>query len=196
MKLLHIFFVSIGISAFSSTMYASTHFTLRGTVSENNMMLRTQESHAASISASVDLGTYFQIGLTHREATNNLVGYYLNETTKFYDYSEEKTVSMANSIDLTIILYDGTIFVPYIQVGIVKKDYIITQAVNQGSADRESYSFPPAPNGGIGLSIRLNRNFSLDLSYTVSPSVKQKLPTTQAESAVDSYSAIGIKYDL
>ncbi len=196
MKLLRIFFVSSGIAFFTNPILASTHFTLRGTISENNMMLRTQESHAASISASVDLGTYFQIGMTHREATNNLVGYYLNETTQSYDYSEEKTVSMANSIDLTIILYDGAIFVPYVQAGIVKKDYIITQAINQGAADRESYSFPPAPNGGIGLSVRLNRNFSLDLSYTVSPSAKQKLPTTQAESAVDSYAAIGIKYDL
>jgi hypothetical protein len=196
MKFLCTLFLTFFIYFISLSTYASAHFTLRGTISENNLILRNQESHAASISTSFDMGTYFQIGITHRQATNNLEGYYLNESTKSYDYSEEKTVSIANSIDLTIILYDGTLFVPYIQIGFVKKHYTIKQSVNNGATEKESYSFPPAPNGGIGLSIRLNRNFSLDLSYTISPSIKQKEPSMKAESAIDSYSSIGVKYDL
>ena len=193
-----ILFIYIFFAQLLSTeiLKASAHFTLRGTVSDNNLVLRNQESHSASISASLDLGPYFQIGITHRQATNNLQGYYFNETTKSYDYSEEKTVSIANSFDLTIILYDGAIFVPYVQIGLVKKEYVITQAVNKGSSDTEYYTFPIAPNGGIGFSIRFSRSFSFDISYTVSPSIKQDLPSSPAESAIDTYSSIGIKYDL
>ena len=180
---------------FAPTAWGALHFTLRGTLSDNNFLLKTQENSAASASISWDLGTVFRLGVTHRRSKNLLEGYTLDETTGLYSYASEKTESIANSIDLTIILYYGKVFVPFVQVGIVKKDYIITQALEDQAAIVEKIPTAPVPSGGLGLAIRLNKNFSLRLSHTLSPGAIQSHPDEQAKGALDSYTSVGISYN-
>lgn len=175
---------------------AGVHFTLQGSFADNNLGLRTQDSRSASASVAFDLGTHFRLGVTHRQAMNTLEGYGENEATGNYDYSKETTLVYANSLDLTIILFYGEVFVPYVQVGVVRKDFTITSSINQSPAQTAQGTIPLVPNGGLGMGIRLNQNFSLKLSYSLSPGVRQTHPSLEGEPVWDSYTSIGVTYNI
>jgi hypothetical protein len=174
-------------------MFANAHFTIKGTVSDSNYGLVTQSNHAASASIEFDLGRYFRIGVTHRQAKGLSKGYYAGRTV--YEYKTSKTHETANSLDLSIILYYGEVFVPFVQVGLVKKNYVVTYDESPQPITNK-ISIPPIPNGGFGLGIRLHENFSLKLSQTLSPGIRIPYPNAPAERAVDTYSSVGITYDL
>lgn len=178
--------------------YAGVHFTLQSSLSENNLALTTQNSRSGSASVAFDLGTYFRIGVTHRQAISQKKGYVNIATTEspVYIYNMEQFHLFANSLELTMILYYGRIFVPYIQIGIVKKDYLTATAIRDEPKATSKVSVDPEPSGGIGLGIRLNRNFSLKLSYTVSRGIRQDHPGLPPESVLDSYTSVGISYNI
>lgn len=179
----------------SDRIFANVHFTLKGTLSDSNYGLLTQANHAASASIEFDIGNYLRLGVTHRQARGLSEGYY--EVVKnLYEYRISKTQELANSLDLSVILYYGEIFVPYLQVGLVKKDYVIAQNQSDGSVLKDSISLPPIPNGGFGIGIRLNRNFSLKLSQTFSKAIKIPYPNAEPIPALDTYSSVGISYSL
>lgn len=178
---------------------ATVHFTLESMLSQNNIPLSAQNNRSVSASVALDLGTFLRVGLTHRQSSNQTKGYIADDPTvenPAYSYRATNNVSFANSVDLTIILYYGQLFVPYLQLGMVKKDYLITVAEGNAASQTATFSLPPVPNGGIGVGIRLNRNFSLKLSYSVSPGVRQVAPNQEKEGVLDSFTSIGITYNL
>ena len=184
------------LDPFLSTARAGIHFTLQSSLSENNLPLSSQNSRSGSASIAFDLGTYFRLGYTHRQTVNLSKGYVLTEDLESYKYRMEKNQSFSNSLDFTIILYYGAVFVPYLQLGVVKKDYLIASAVGEEDAITEPFSLPAVPNAGVGLGIRLNRNFSLKLSFSVSPGLKKTHPLLEAEPVWDTYTSIGISYNI
>ncbi|MBP6217480.1 MAG: hypothetical protein KA436_02715 [Oligoflexales bacterium] len=181
-----------------SPLYAATHFSLQGSASYNNLGLNNEDSKAITASVSQDLGKYFGIGVTHRQGETTLKGYkYLDILDLYFSY-EQRIRTIANSLDLTLVLYYGEVFVPYLQVGMVKKNYVVTTYGISGDeqAEPKAYSLPPVPSAGMGLGIKINANFSLKLSYTVSPGIKQTNPASPPESVLDSYTAVGISYNI
>lgn len=190
------FFVLFVFFIASQESRASIHFTLQSSFIQNNMPLSSQNARSGSASVAIDLGTYFRVGVTHRQAINKTKGYVLNETLGAYLYKMEQYHTFANSVDFTIILYYGRIFIPFLKIGVVKKDYLIVAAQDEKESITNSISIPPVPNGGIGVGIRINRNFSLKLSYTVSPGIRQSHPLLEPESVLDTYSSVGISYNI
>lgn len=149
------------------------------------------------MSVAFDLGSHFRLGLTHREENNTQEGYVLNTADSAYYLKNQKMLITSNSIDLTLIIYYGKIVVPFIQGGAIIKDYAVTDTI-AGLSSSSSIQSPPVPNAGIGTNIVLNRNFSLKLSYNVSPGYKIADPTDQdqIEAVWDSYTSIGVTYKL
>ncbi len=175
---------------------AGWHFSLTGSLSDNNLGYSTQNSRNASASIATDLGNYLRIGLTHRQNINLAEGLEIDENTREYAYSREESRLIANSLDLTVILYYGDILVPYIQLGAVKKSYLISSTDESGETKIRRATLSPVPNGGVGVGIRLNKNFSLKVSYTVSPGIRQTLDKEEPESVLDSYTSVGITYSV
>ena len=171
---------------------AGVHFTLTGKLSDSSYGLLSQANHAASASIAFDVGQHLRLGLTHRQDKSVSEGYYkIDLDSDLYEFRRSTSLEIANSVELTIILYYGRVFIPYLQIGLVKKDYIFTQ----GDVTR-SVSLPPIPNGGFGLGVRLNRNFSLKLSQTFSQAVTIPYPEAEPEPTLDTYSSVGITYSL
>ncbi len=174
---------------------AAVYFTLGGSQSHNNVPYQTYESRAGSASVAMDLGEYFRVGYTHRQEFSNNTGYRALVTQPGY-YGEyvSQTRVISNSIDFNIILFAGEIFIPYLSAGAVVKAYHSGIETVEGS-EASSFTLPPVPNLGGGIGIRLNRNFSLKLSYTVSPGKKQE-PGGIQEGILDNYSQLGVTYQL
>lgn len=184
--------------AVPSVSLAGMHFTLQSALSVNNLALTKQDSRSGSASVAFDLGTYFRIGVTHRQAISRKEGYVSlsGAGSPLYIYNSEQFHLFANSLELTVILYYGRIFVPYLQIGIVKKDYLTISAIGDEPEAHSKVSVDPEPSGGFGLGIRLNSNFSLKLSYTISRGIRQVHPSLPPESVLDSYTSVGISYNI
>lgn len=187
--------LGLSLILFAQTALSGIHFTLQGSFSDNNLGLRIQNNRSASTSIAVDLGTYFRIGLTHRQSMNQLEGYVVDQETQNYFFSREQTLMVANSVDLTIILYYGRLLVPYIQLGTVKKFYDIS-TINEYNPRTNQISTPMVPNGGVGVGVRINRNFSVKLSYSVSPGIKEHYPSLKKEGVLDSFTSVGVSYNI
>ena len=181
--------------AFSQSAFAVVYFTLGGSQSQNNVPYQTYVSRAGSASVAVDMGEYFRIGYTHRQEFSNNYGYKAS-TSDPSTYTEflSQTKVVSNSIDLNIILYAGDLFIPYLSAGAVVKAYSSAFSSVDGT-ESAAITLPPVPNLGGGVGVRLSRSFSLKLSYTVSPGVRQE-PGGIQEGILDTYSSLGITYQL
>jgi hypothetical protein len=184
------------LSAVSSQAFSAVHFTLKGSSSSSNLGLQSQSTTTGSASASIDIGVYFRLGLTHRQDVSAQKGYSQDGSTNNYYYSQTTTRLAANSVDFTVILYYGELWVPYIMTGLIKKEYLIESPLASGGTATSRYSLPPVPNAGFGVGFRINRNFSLKLSYTVSPGVTQPTPSSEVRSTLDKVTSVGITYNL
>ncbi len=185
----------IGLLA-SSAGFSAVHLTIQGSASNNNLGLQTHSSRSASGSVAVDLGQYVRIGVTHREALIEQEGYAQGEDDDTYLFAKSTQYVTSNSLDLTLILYYGEIFVPYIMGGVVVKNYLVETNTETEGKVQSRYSGSPVPNGGFGVGIRLNKDFSLKISYTVSPGIRQIDPDSEPESVLDSYTSVGVSYNL
>jgi hypothetical protein len=183
------------LTGYASTAAATVSFTLAGF--RQNSTLGTQEISSGTASGTVafDLGSHFRIGLTHRQKVD------LTEDTKkqtadseSYSFYSSKMLQKSNAVDLTLILYQGEVVMPYIKAGMVVKSYDIRTTVDD-QVTATKLTLPPEPSGGIGVGFRLTQNFSLKISYTVSPGVKE-LPDGTREGVLDSYSEVGVTYEL
>jgi hypothetical protein len=186
---------SLGITAFDTPAIGMVYFTLGGSQSRSNVPYQTYVSRAGSASVAVDVGEYFRVGYTHRQEFSNNTGYRALESQPGY-YGEyiSQTRVVSNSVDLNVILYAGELFIPYVSAGAVVKAYNSDIMTVEGR-ETGSFTLPPVPNLGGGVGIRLNRNFSLKLSYTVSQGVKQE-PGGIQEGILDTYSQIGVTYQM
>jgi hypothetical protein len=181
--------------AFAPSAVGMVYFTLGGSQSRNNVPYQTYVSRAGSASIAMDLGEYFRLSYSHRQEFSNNTGYKALVTQPGY-YGEyvSQTRVISNSVDFNVILFAGEIFIPYLSAGAVVKAYHSDIMTLEGR-EAGSFTLPPVPNLGGGVGIRLNRNFSLKLSYTVSPGVRQE-PGGVQEGILDNYSQLGVTYQM
>lgn len=180
----------------SQSAFAAMHLSLSGNHSLVHAGYQTIESGGASASVAFDLGSYFRLGLTHRQENSSAKGHIEDEKTKELHTYESQSYIMSNSLDFTVVLYAGEIFMPYIFVGYGTKYYHIRKVESGVISDDRNAG--PGPNGGAGFAISLSKNFSLKISHTLSSGVTKDAnhPELEGKSAVDGYTQAGISYAL
>ena len=196
-RLFHVTVTLMSISILSTPCLAGVHFSIKGSAISSNYLLQSQNKDALSGSVDVDVGSHLRVGLTHRVEQSSSEGYERDCSDCPYYFQKAKTYSTANSVDLTVILFYGQLFLPYLKLGIVKKDYVYRTEV-AGVTSETPVSMPEVPNAGAGVGIKLSRRFSLNLSYTRSPGYLLRDPE-DAKSAylvMDSYASVGISYQM
>lgn len=174
---------------------ARLHFTVESVISESTQFFTSSNKFRGSLSTAVDLGRYFRLGVTHRQEHESQTGYSMSEDGGAIPY-EMNSVQYSNSVDFTLILYYGKVFVPYVTLGVVKKASTTRATIGDQKVNPQQQDSSPVPNSGVGMGIRLNRNFSLKLSYNVSPSLKYSLNEPDPIPVLDSFTSVGISYSI
>lgn len=167
-----------------------------------NNGLQTQESAGGSGTVGFELGQYIRLGYTHKRQIQTREGWMgdtegecvFPDTLDTCIEFKESTYVIADSLDLTLVLYNGELIAPYLLGGLILKtiDYKINRA--DGKRDHVR-GFAPGPNLGGGLHIRLNRKFALKLQYTVSPG-KVHRPDRTERDVWDRDASLGLTYQL
>ena len=184
----------------ASVAKASVSVSLSGSSETSNAALERYHTNSISANVSLGLGNHFLIGLTHRRSFDNKVGLKKQEVTetKSYDYLpfEDNIESVTNSVDLTVIPFNGTIS-PMIFGGIAKRDYF-DQLDFMGRRSISKQTLFPIPNYGFGVVIQLGMGMQLKVTQTYSPGIQTTLEDGTEISKVvkDSYSQIWIGYRL
>ena len=187
----------------SSSAYGTVYVTGSVSASTSNVPLQTYESQAASGSLGIDLGSYIRLGVTHKQEFQISSSYKdtsteAGSTATAPNYVEvySRTHIVSNSLDLTLILYEGQVFLPYLTLGAVVKNYRFdTQEEGQASELRKG-SVGPVPNVGGGIGFRLNKDFTLKFAFTASPGLAQKPGEEKATSTWDRNTSVGLTYQL
>jgi hypothetical protein len=102
---------------------------------------------------------------------------------------------IGNSVDLQLVLYKGDVFVPFVVGGVIhKQTSITTEKEGQGPQTTKGQSL--GPQAGAGLGVRLNRQFSLKLSYLISPGQTRLPGEEKATNVWDKKVTFGLQYEL
>ncbi|MEI8027048.1 MAG: hypothetical protein WCI18_11935 [Pseudomonadota bacterium] len=192
------FVPSIVSVVLASVSYAGVDIGLDGSASNYDMGLQNNKRSMISGSVDVGLGNYFRLGFTHRVDTMTASGYKQDSASKLYYYEESRTDVASNSLNLSLILYYGDLFIPYIQAGAVVKDYYMIEKSGGVTYVINPEQSGPEPSAGAGLHIVLSKEFNLKLSYTVSPGVKIQSPSEpqKVTAVLDSTTAVGVVYKI
>jgi hypothetical protein len=193
------FFCVAFAGLWSGSAFGVVYVTLGGSQSSNYVGYQTFESRAGSASVALGLGDLMRVGLTHRQEFQYREGFFEDtEAPGTFGVFNSLSRVVSNSVDLTVILYAGDVFVPFVSAGGVRKLYINKVIVDRSGAvetDSSKQWGPIQPNLGVGLGIRLNQRFSLKLSYTVSPATTQ-MPGQEARAILDNFAEVGLTYQL
>jgi len=148
-------------------------------------------------SISVDLGSYIRLGYSYSQAFQHQEGYENKadeDEPRELVYREQDIRQTSHAVNLFIVLFAGDIFTPYIFGGMAMK-YFVIDTKEEGEEPKRETGKGPSPNGGAGLSIALNKNFSLKFSYTLSLAVKEDY-YGETSSATDTQFEVGLSYKI
>lgn len=209
MKLLSSLIV-VAAASLATPAFSAIYLTGSVSASSANAGLMSYDSHGGSASVAMDMGRFMRLGYTHRQQFQQSKGVVGKDedscaagdvvdgkvqTGDCLSY-ESKTHVVANSIDLTVILYDGQVFVPFVMAGAVIKTYS-SQTKKEGEDDTivEPTVVGPVPNIGGGIGIKLNKEFTLKLTYQASPGVVL-LPDGTNRRVWDKDTSVGLSYQF
>lgn len=177
---------------------AGVDISIDGSASNFDMPLQNSKRSMISGSVDFDIGSHLRLGYTYRVDTMKSSGYKQDSASLQYYYQESQTNVNSNSVNLTLILYYGDLFVPFIQAGAVVKDYYMIEKTGGVTYTIDPAKSPAQPSAGAGLHIVLSRSFNLKLSHTVSPGAKVASPATsdKVTYVLDSTTSMGLVYKL
>jgi hypothetical protein len=179
---------------------AAISISLSGSSEISNAALERYRSNSISANISLGLGQHFLVGLTHRRSFDNKVGLKKQENVeaKVYEYLpfEDNGISTTNSVDLTIIPYNGVIS-PMVFGGLARRDYY-NEISFLGSRIVSRQTMFPIPNYGFGTIIHLGAGMQLKITQTYSPGIQTTLEEGEEISRIvkDSYTQIWLGYRL
>jgi hypothetical protein len=199
------------VTALSATQaYSAMYVSGSVSASSANAGLMSYDSRGGSASLAMDIGRFMRLGFTHRQQFQESRGYvgkdenYCTSDDVLDEKVEEgdclkyqsKTHVIGNSIDLTVILYDGQVFVPFLLGGAVIKTYS-SETKKEGEDDTviDPETYGPVPNIGAGIGIKLNKEFQLKLTYQASPGLTL-LPDGTKRSVWDKDTSLGLSYQF
>ncbi len=183
------------------TSYAAISLGLTGASEKTTNALEKTTSNQISANVSLGLGNHILIGLTHRRSFEYKTGYKKASTNNpnifVYIPYRDNGESLTNSLDLTIVPYNGLIS-PFIFGGVARRDYrneIFFLDQNIPS----KYSMFPIPNYGFGTAIQLGMGFQLKITQTYTPGIETVLSETGEENTKmvkDSYTQVWVGYKI
>ncbi len=196
-------FASIALFSISLPSQASIHITGSVSASTTNVPLQSAHSQYSSGTIEMDLGRFVRIGVTHGRESQVSEGYKPADSNTAGCPSSSSctrvlsaTKIIDNSIGLTLILYAGEIFMPYITGGGIMKTYTFESQEESGNREVRTGQTPPVPNVGAGLGIKLNREFMLKLTYQASPGQVQRPGDAEPRGVWDKKTTVGLSYQL
>lgn len=178
-------------------------FSIGASASDNNSPMQKTSSVAGSASIGFAIAQYLRLGYTHRQEVQESEGWE-QETAQegqapVYNPVYNRTHVYANSLDASLILYQGVQFTPYLIGGGVLKNYVYDQHRENDEVKvkirKKVSTKKPVPNIGAGVGMRISREFSLKLSYVASPGYEQK-PNGDIKNVWDKYTTVQLGYDL
>lgn len=209
----HTFFNFIAIASFATLVIETQalgvlHLTGSISSSISNVGFQTYESRYGSGSLGFDLGRYIRLQYTYSqeyassygfkdkdaELNKSKQGAADNDCSQCVE-SKSMTRVIGNSLDLQIVLYEGSIFVPYVALGSIVKTYEMRLVENGEETGQTPVTMGPLPNLGLGVGIRLNKEFTLKISYITSPSVSQQRGE-EPRSTWDKKVTVGLTYQI
>ncbi len=199
---MRLFLLAAGLAfgGLSTLAWGAVTINLSGSAQNSNANLEKSTSHAISANIGLGLGEYVSIGLTHRRSYINNGGQKkgVNPTHTAYMYIpfQERTESVTNSVDLTLIPYTGIVS-PFIFGGVARRDYL-NQFDYQGSRTTSTQSLYPVPNYGLGLAVQLGAGFQLKLTQTISPGKETTVDAgvEKVREVRDTYTELWLGYKL
>ncbi len=187
--------------------FAGLYLTGSISSSTSNVRFQTLESRYGSGSIGFDLGRYIRLQYTYSQEFAYSYGF-KDKSTSTADAqlavenncancieSQSMTRVIGNSVDLQVVLYEGVVLVPYIMMGGIIKTYEFRIIENGEESGQDPIPMGPLPNLGAGLGIRLNRAFTLKLSYLTSPGVTQTRGE-EPRQAWDRKVTLGLTYQI
>lgn len=202
-RLSGLFLASISIfltAALAPLAHANVQINLSGSASQSNANFEKTKSHSVSGNIGLSLFSWASVGLTHRRYFSETTGFRkrINDDRTAYVLVPfaDKTETISNSIDLTLIPYQGVVS-PFIFGGVARQDYIGTfDWLGERTVSKQTLY--PVPNYGGGIMISMSRSFTLKVTYTITPG-KESYVEDQIEKTkkVDNtYTEIGLGYKL
>ncbi len=195
------FLLALTLLVWQNASSAAISLGLTGASEKTTNSLEKTTSNQISANVSLGLGNHVLIGVTHRRAFEYKTGYKKASTNNpnifVYIPYRDNGESLTNSLDLTIIPYNGLIS-PFIFGGVARRDYrneIFFLDQNIPS----KYSMFPIPNYGFGTAIQLGMGFQLKITQTYTPGIETLLSDTGEESTrivKDSYTQVWVGYKL
>lgn len=185
--------LSWGALCYAPQLWAGVSFTVSGWASTTNVPYELHRTQSGSGAVAVDLGSMLRLGYSHRQELS-LNRSYETDGVGIYPSSTE-IHEYTNSIDLTLVLYNGDLVVPYVFGGLAHKRYTSAKEI-MGVRSENSHPGFVVPAGGAGVGIRLNSDFSLKFFHTLSTGYKQNPGDETYERVLDSYSQVGVSYQI
>lgn len=178
---------------------AGINVSLSGSIESTSNALEKSRDNSISANLSTNLGEHILIGITHRRSFENKTGYkraQADENTYLYIPFKDNGESTTNSLDLTIIPYNGLVS-PFIFGGVARREYESTM-MYLGSTYHSRQSLFPIPNYGFGLMVQLGGGFNLKITQTFTPGTQIALEDGEEVAKVvkDSYTQVGIGYRI
>lgn len=197
--------LALGFVTFASLSSAAhgVSFSIGASASDNNSPMQKTSSVAGSASIGFAIAQYIRLGYTHRQEVQESEGWEQvtaqeGQTPEFSPVYNRSHV-YSNSLDASIILYQGVQFTPYLIGGGVLKNYVYDQHRENEDVKvkirKKISTKKPVPNIGAGISMRISREFSLKLTYVASPGYEQK-PNGDIKNVWDKYTTVQLGYEL
>lgn len=202
--------VSLASGVFSSgTAEAAFSISSSISTSTSNVPFQTYESRYGSGSLGIDLGRLIRLQYTHSQefsvsngykdpttkSTTAASGAAPSDTCETCIPTRSSTHVIGNSLDLQIVLYEGVLFMPYITGGAIVKLYKF-ENFEGDQVSRNQGGMGPVPNLGAGIGFRLNKDFTLKLTYIASPGLAQTKGEDLPHGVWDKRLTLGLSYQI
>ena len=156
----------------------------------------TEKSVTYGGTVEASLGVIFRVGYTLQIEDSKKDTYpYPDDDPNLRYYVRQQNTT--HSIDLTMILYPGDVFVPYVFGGIQKHyvKYTIIDYKSGASAEIKS-PMPPNPTGGFGFGMRFSRQLMLKFSNRWVPGHSRVPGEPKAKNVLDTEQTIGLSFEI
>jgi opacity protein-like surface antigen len=182
-----------------SQAHAVTSYNISGSGSDNHYGIQTHQSRAGSVGVEYAVTQRLSLGVSHRQEIVHQGGHREINATEtqpagYQSFTSDSRI-ISNAATVTVSLYNGVTLIPYAFLGLAKSIIHTRETVDGENSD--FHADPWGPQAGLGLSVKLSKQFALRLSYTASPGSIIQDPTIDPDDKVDatnSYVQVGLSY--
>jgi hypothetical protein len=211
----HLLAATLAAASLALTPTARAGIFVTGSVSDQttHLVYTASETEYGSASVDIELGRYVRLGYTYGMEVSKSTTFKdptapdgTQQTSSGYcqqrcDKTFQNETVVSHAVNLTLVLYEGQTFMPFLLGGAIKKiitmeslDYDHTG--NLVYTPPQSSTLPIVPQIGGGIGIRLNRSFSLKFTYQVSPGVVLMPENPKPSTVWDRQWSVGLQYQL